>query len=607
MQTGPGLILGMAVVALGLVTLPAAARNEAVERSGIVNAGTITPLSLPVSPLPAILSADDAQAYRRVFLLQADGAWQAADQALRSIRDPILLGSVLAQRYLSKSYRPSANELEVWLAAYADFPDAQAIYALAAHKRGRQALQSLPRPVGNRLFGDSDGTRWEAEEENAYHALPERERQRIDSLKTRFRQLVATGATGAARQLLNSPVAQRLSPADTVHLQGLLSFAYFIDGRDDLALESVGRSPTRDHAVLPIAQWTAGLAAWRQQSLDRARHHFERLAQNPRASRGMIAAGAYWTARANLKTRRPEFVNHWLHIAASHPRTFYGLLARRALGLEIRLDWDTAHLTSDDTALMLESPTGRRALALIQVGQGEQAEAELRKVYLNASAAEARALVALVQQVGRPTDGSVWHRERSEAEDETTARYPVPAWHPDGGWRMDRALVLAVVRQESNFNPEARSPSGAVGLMQLLPSTASFISRNTGQCLKRKDALYQPEVNLMLGQRYLEHLLEDQDINGNLLYLIAAYNWGPRNLTRWVRKTRLQDDPLLFMESLPQAETRLFVERVLTNFWMYRVRLNQPTPSLDTLASGDWPLYVQLDPHNPMVAENVPY
>ncbi|KAF0113775.1 MAG: Lytic transglycosylase catalytic [Rhodospirillaceae bacterium] len=63
----------------------------------------------------------------------------------------------------------------------------------------------------------------------------------------------------------------------------------------------------------------------------------------------------------------------------------------------------------------------------------------------------------------------------------------------------------------------------------------------------------------------------------------------------------------MFLARLPRVETRLFVEQVLTHFWMYRIRLDQPTPSLDALASGLWPLYIQLGPYNRMVAENVPY
>ena len=105
-----------------------------------------------------------------------------------------------------------------------------------------------------------------------------------------------------------------------------------------------------------------------------------------------------------------------------------------------------------------------------------------------------------------------------------------------------------------------------------------------------------PDLNTDLGQRYLAHLLGQKGVKGDLFHLAAAYNGGPGNLVKWKRRMGDVSDPLLFIESLPSAETRIFVERVLTNFWIYRTRLGQPTPELDALAAGDWPQYMPLDP-----------
>ena len=78
---------------------------------------------------------------------------------------------------------------------------------------------------------------------------------------------------------------------------------------------------------------------------------------------------------------------------------------------------------------------------------------------------------------------------------------------------------------------------------------------------------------------------------GNLFMLTTAYNGGPGNLSRWLGQINFQGDPFLFIESIPAPETRGYIERVLTNFWIYRARLGQPLDSLDTTASGDWPVY----------------
>jgi soluble lytic murein transglycosylase-like protein len=110
-----------------------------------------------------------------------------------------------------------------------------------------------------------------------------------------------------------------------------------------------------------------------------------------------------------------------------------------------------------------------------------------------------------------------------------------------------------------------------------------------------KSKLYDPEFNLGLGQKYLGHLLQDDLIKGDLFHLAVAYNAGPGNLRKWLRKAEFEDDPLLFVESIPWLESRLFVERVLTNFWIYRERLREDSPSLDAAATGNWPIYFNLD------------
>ena len=93
-------------------------------------------------------------------------------------------------------------------------------------------------------------------------------------------------------------------------------------------------------------------------------------------------------------------------------------------------------------------------------------------------------------------------------------------------------------------------------------------------------------------------------VKGNLFHLAVAYNAGPGNLRKWLRKARFEGDPLLFVETIPWRESRLFVERVLTNFWIYRERLREDSPSLDAAATGHWPIYFNLDNATEAVARN---
>ena len=125
--------------------------------------------------------------------------------------------------------------------------------------------------------------------------------------------------------------------------------------------------------------------------------------------------------------------------------------------------------------------------------------------------------------------------------------------------------------------------------MQIMPATAVEIARDPSLARGNKGRLDDPGYSMTLGQDYLRDLLDRQ--NGNLLSLAAAYNVGAGNLSKWLATQEGNNDPLLFIESLPSAETRDYVKRVMMNFWMYRKRLGEPVEGLDEIAAGGWPTY----------------
>ena len=118
--------------------------------------------------------------------------------------------------------------------------------------------------------------------------------------------------------------------------------------------------------------------------------------------------------------------------------------------------------------------------------------------------------------------------------------------------------------------------------MQLLPTTARYM--NDGD---EVNGLTTPATNIAVGQKYIRHLLNDTNVNNDLFKMMVAYNAGPGNLARWKSELKDVDDPLLFIESIPSPETRAFVERVMVNYWIYRIRMGQETPSLDAIADAD--------------------
>ena len=109
--------------------------------------------------------------------------------------------------------------------------------------------------------------------------------------------------------------------------------------------------------------------------------------------------------------------------------------------------------------------------------------------------------------------------------------------------------------------------------------------------LRIPNILKIPEINLDVGQEYIEYLLKLKSVNNNLIYLTAAYNGGPGNLQKWQNNINYLDDPLFFMESIPSRETRWFIEKILTKYWIYQNKNQKEMTSLKMLANGKDPLY----------------
>ena len=302
--------------------------------------------------------------------------------------------------------------------------------------------------------------------------------------------------------------------------------------------------------------------------------------------------------------KEPQKVDSWFAVAADEPRTFYGMLARRTLGLTPDGQVGPAPLTKAEIVQLQALPGGQRALALVQVGEIDRAEAELRALSTRGNNKLASAIVALADLANMPTLCLALGQRAGTDARHIDARYPVPRWQPRDGFSVDRALLFALMLQESQFDADAQNNSGAAGLMQLMPATAKSVAHRAGFPLHSASELVDPVVNLSLGQEYVKLLIEHQQINGNLILMLAAYQSGTAALTRWQTQPDYPKDPLLFIEMLPHQENRLYVERVLTNMWIYRQRLGQDAPDLDALASNAWPTYVSMDESTPKASQH---
>jgi len=546
------------------------------------------PVAADIS-LPHVLSVADANIYRQIFRAQMRGSWKTANKLIPKLKNRLLLGHVQAQRYLHPTkYRSRYLELAKWLKAYADHPDARRIYKLALRRKPKN--YRYPNRPSLKFFPN-----YEKEQILEYSAqkLSTRAARRIVWKVRRMAKL--RRLTLALKYLEQTNIKRALGQIGYDLARTHIAAGWFFYGNSKPALELASAASLKSGTKIPYSHWIAGLSAYQQKKYIKAAGHFETVTLSEKVSGFDHAAAAFWAARANMKGRRPEHVKKWLEIAAAQTRTFYGILARRWTGNKSPFDWRQTRLTAERRKLLLSENSGQRAIALLQINQTARAERELRFMTHTKNHELTTALTALADIKGLPM---VSYRAGSALVKApislpVRALYPIPTWRPPSGYKLDRALIFAFIRQESGFNVRAKSVAGARGLMQLMPATASFIAQKRYRG-KNRDKLYDPTLNISLGQKYIQHLLSTDHINRNLLLLTAAYNGGPGNLKKWQRTAKKggYTDPLMFIESIPALETRIFVERVLANLWMYRERLGEPAPSLDALASGEPPFYV---------------
>jgi soluble lytic murein transglycosylase len=132
---------------------------------------------------------------------------------------------------------------------------------------------------------------------------------------------------------------------------------------------------------------------------------------------------------------------------------------------------------------------------------------------------------------------------------------------------LDSFLVAALIRQESEFDPNAISRAKAYGLTQILPSTGRQLARQLQVQHFSTNLLFDPEINLKLGTQYLRAILTP--FNGEWEPTLAAYNAGGSRASAWLKRAQYRE-PAEFVESIPFAETRNYVQIVLRNADLYR-------------------------------------
>jgi soluble lytic murein transglycosylase-like protein len=529
-----------------------------------------------------VLTPGDVSTYRAIFAAEGAGQYGRADTLIRNLSDTSLVGYVLLERYLGPKYVTKYSELQSWMSRYADHVGADRIHRLALRKKPRAAAAPA-RPIPARWRG----VRFDNETFSAIAVESPRAQRLLEQMRANTRANAPQRSEAALRPLA---AGANLPRSDLDLLGAYVAAAYLAQARDEDALRVAGDLIQRTASTAPLAHWVAGLAAYRLQRFAEAARHFE-SASNLGEAGGSHSAGAFWAARALMRAGEPGRVVSLYARAATEPTTFYGMLALRLLGKEPGIVFQEPKLERNQFALLIENRSARRAVALWQVGESEVIDRELARALAEIPEPLDPAFAGLARMLNATSMELRAAELCAHRGIFLTSLYPLPSYAPAGGYRLDRAMLLAFARQESRFDVDATSRAGARGLMQLMPATAVAVADDPSLARGNRARLDDPSYSMALGQDHLRDLLDRQ--NGNLLSLAAAYNAGGGNLSRWMEALEGNNDPLLFIESLPAAETRDYIKRVMMNLWMYRIILGEHADGLDETAAGTWPTYRQ--------------
>jgi soluble lytic murein transglycosylase len=350
--------------------------------------------------------------------------------------------------------------------------------------------------------------------------------------------------------------------------------------RADEAYRLVADNRLTDRQKLTDAEFTAGWIALRfLRDPARAAPHFARLTEAGKMPL-TLSRGAYWAGRAADALGRRDEAAQWYQRAAQYPTTYYGQLAAAMPGV---LPPDTPapepKASPAELAAFEQKELVRAVRLLNAIGEPDRMKPFLWRLVDLAKAPADFALIAdLAEAIGRPDLGVSAAKKASYAGVTLLrAGYPI-VWTPRNAG-TEQALLLALARQESAFELRALSPSGARGLMQLMPGTAKEVAAGLALPYSNEKLITDGVFNVTLGQAYFDTLVAQ--FNGSYVLSVAAYNAGPGRVEQWIDQfgdpRQPGVDPVDWVESIPFSETRNYVQRVLENLQVYRLRIGDPS------------------------------
>ncbi|MDC0651848.1 lytic transglycosylase domain-containing protein [Alphaproteobacteria bacterium] len=542
------------------------------------------------SEIPVILTKEDIKIYKSIFSLQKDGQWVEAKKLKRKINNDILIGYLEYDKLMHPNkYKASYEELSDWFEVYKDYPPVlrRRVYSLLLKRLPEQINKDkYEKPIFGKYLRGYGEDRRKIFKYNTKKSIKLELKKKINNYMMQANHIALIEYLNA--NYPNEGYAYKLigKNIDKLFYKGEL--------QDSLKLYDFYIKALKINQ--PEFLFRAGVNSYKVKGYKKSKDYLNRCIQfSLNSDKWLKSACLYWASMVEDSLTKRSF---FLKEAASYPRTIYGQLAIEKLNLSDPFVWiekeDNVKLKTFDN--LNNNKILSRLLALSEIKLYNKADLETRNLYSLTSKSDLKNLFFLSEELNLAAVLIRLGAKFSKSDTNLYIRglYPTPEWDIKEGFVLDRALLFALIRRESAFNFRAKSSKGARGLMQLMPRTASKLEKDYRLRYANKDNLYSMELNLKIGQNFLKDLITNQHTKNSILDTLIAYNAGMSRLQKW-KKTMKENDPIVFIESIPIKETRWFVKYILTDLWIYRDKLGQEKPSRILLANKKWPVYKSLD------------
>ena len=338
---------------------------------------------------------------------------------------------------------------------------------------------------------------------------------------------------------------------------------------------------------LAEAEWHAGWLALRfLNKPEEAVNHFKIMYEGVNYPISKSRA-AYWVGKAYDEIGKKQNAKDWYQKSSVFNTTFYGQLAAAKINKNNFKVKNSYSFSEEEFKKLLKSDLARAIILLDELDQSLKSKDIIKHLGSEESTIKEQTLAGkLSQSVGR-LDFAVQIAKQSSYQNKNLLElnYPIIETPKIVSKKniLPQEVILALIRQESEFDRDANSWVGAKGLMQIMPATGRLVSKQAGLRYTRSRLIEDEYFNLQLGSYYISGL--NEEFQGAMYMAFAGYNAGPHRVRRWIKRfgdpRKGEIDPIDWIELIPFTETRNYVQRVIENIQVYKYVINKKTVSND--------------------------